>query len=256
MSYIEKTFGLKDKVIIVTGGNTGLGMEYVYRLASAGAKIYVFSYDQANVEKMKSDFEKEKWSLEFGFGDLTKFSDVQKCITGCIAKYKKIDVLVNNAGSISRTPILEGTNDEFDRIMNINLTSVYQLSREVCKEFKKQGSGKIINIASMLSFQGGKFVPSYAASKHGVAGLTKAFANELAEFNIQVNAIAPGYIETANTEPIRADKKRNAEILSRIPAGKWGVTSDVADACIFLSSAGSNYINGHILAVDGGWLAR
>jgi len=140
--------------------------------------------------------------------------------------------------------------------MDINLNAVYYLSQKVAKIMVKQGQGKIINIASMLSFQGGKFVPPYTASKHGVAGLTKAFGNELAQYNIQVNAIAPGYIETANTAPIRADEQRNTEILSRIPAGKWGHPHDLMGTVVFLASRASNYINGHILAVDGGWLVR
>ncbi len=140
--------------------------------------------------------------------------------------------------------------------MDINLNSVYYLSQAVAKVMAKQGYGKIINIASMLSFQGGKFVPPYTASKHGVAGITKAFANELADLNIQVNAIAPGYIKTANTAPIRADKARNQEILSRIPAGRWGEVSDLMGTVVFLSSKASDYLNGHILAIDGGWLVR
>ena len=140
--------------------------------------------------------------------------------------------------------------------MDINLNAVYFLSQEVAKVMVKQESGKIINIGSMLSFQGGKFIPPYTASKHGVAGLTKAFANELGQYNIQINAIAPGYIETANTDPIRADEKRNAEILSRIPAGRWAKPADLMGVVVFLASKASDYMNGHILAVDGGWLAR
>jgi len=136
------------------------------------------------------------------------------------------------------------------------LNAVYFLSQEVARVMAKQESGKIINIGSMLSFQGGKFIPPYTASKHGVAGLTKAFANELGQYNIQINAIAPGYIATANTAPIRADKQRNAEILSRIPAGRWASPSDLMGVVVFLASKASDYMNGHILAVDGGWLAR
>ena len=140
--------------------------------------------------------------------------------------------------------------------MNINLNAVYYLSRKVAKVMVEQGHGKIINIASMLSFQGGKFVPPYTASKHGVVGITRAFANELAMHNVQINAIAPGYIKTANTAPIRADEKRNAEILGRIPAEKWGEVSDLMGTVVFLSSKASDYINGHVIAVDGGWLVR
>lgn len=140
--------------------------------------------------------------------------------------------------------------------MDINLNEVYFLSQEVAKLMVEQGSGKIINIASMLSFQGGKFVPAYTASKHGVAGLTKAFANELSQHNVQVNALAPGYIETMNTEPIRNDMSRNQEILSRIPANRWGKPFDLMGSVVFLASRASDYVNGHILTIDGGWLAR
>ncbi|MDZ5010583.1 SDR family oxidoreductase, partial [Clostridium perfringens] len=144
--------------------------------------------------------------------------------------------------------------EDWDAVMNINLNAVYYLSQKVAKVMVEQKSGKIINIASMLSFQGGKFVPPYTASKHGVAGITKAFANELAEHNVQINAIAPGYIKTANTAPIRADENRNKEILDRIPANRWGEVSDLMGTVVFLASKASDYVNGHVLAVDGGWL--
>ena len=173
-----------------------------------------------------------------------------------LKKWEKLDILVNNAGMINRAPLLEGSDEDWNQVIDVNLNALYRLSKEAAKHMDKRGSGKIINIASMLSFQGGKFVPSYTASKHGVAGLTKAFANELAEKNIQTNAIAPGYIVTSNTAAIRADEKRNAEILGRIPAARWGETSDLAATAVFLASNASNYMNGHVLAVDGGWLVR
>ena len=171
-------------------------------------------------------------------------------------EYGKIDVLINNAGTIRRTPLLEYKEEDWNAVMDINLNAVYFLSQDVARIMEKQGGGKIVNVASMLSFQGGKFVPPYTASKHGVAGITKAFANELACKNIQINAIAPGYIKTANTAPIRADEKRNAEILGRIPAERWADPFDLMGAIVFLSSKASDYVNGHILAVDGGWLVR
>ena len=171
-------------------------------------------------------------------------------------EFGKIDILINNAGTIRRAPLLEYKDEDWKAVLDINLNAVYFLSQEVAKIMVKQGGGKIINIASMLSFQGGKFVPPYTASKHAVAGLTKAFANELADKNIQVNAIAPGYIETANTAPIRADESRNREILNRIPANKWGKPFDLMGSMVFLSSQASDYVTGHILAVDGGWLVR
>ncbi|ARU91800.1 short-chain-alcohol dehydrogenase [Spiroplasma clarkii] len=255
-NYVIETFGLQDKVVIITGGNTGLGQAYSDAMAQSGAKLFITCYDKTGVEEMQNLYDQNGWEVAFAFGDLTNPQIQDEIIAKCLKKYKRIDILVNNSGTISRNPILEGTDAEWNKVIDINMNVVYRLSREVSKIFKKQGGGKIINIASMLSFQGGKFVPSYTASKHGVAGLTKAFANELAEFNINVNAIAPGYIETKNTAPIRADVKRNSEILTRIPANRWGKPSDVAATCVFLASKASDYCNGFVFAVDGGWLAR
>ncbi len=248
-------FKLDGKVAIVTGGNTGLGMAYVEALAAAGADVLVTTFDN-NTEEVKNIVESLGRKIVFVQGDLTKKETRDKVVSTCLEEYGKIDILVNNAGTIRRAPLLEYKDEDWQAVMDINLNSVYYLSQAVAKVMAKQGYGKIINIASMLSFQGGKFVPPYTASKHGVAGITKAFANELADLNIQVNAIAPGYIKTANTAPIRADKARNQEILSRIPAGRWGEVSDLMGTVVFLSSKASDYLNGHILAIDGGWLVR
>ena len=248
-------FKLDGKVAIVTGGNTGLGMAYVEALAAAGADVLVTTFDN-NTEEVKNIVESLGRKIVFVQGDLTKKETRDKVVSTCLEEFGKIDMLVNNAGTIRRAPLLEYKDEDWQAVMDINLNSVYYLSQAVAKVMAKQGYGKIINIASMLSFQGGKFVPPYTASKHGVAGITKAFANELADLNIQVNAIAPGYIKTANTAPIRADKARNQEILSRIPAGRWGEVSDLMGTVVFLSSKASDYLNGHILAIDGGWLVR
>lgn len=248
-------FKLDGKVAIVTGGNTGLGMAYVEALAAAGADVLVTTFDN-NTEEVKNIVESLGRKIVFVQGDLTKKETRDKVVSTCLEEFGKIDILVNNAGTIRRAPLLEYKDEDWQAVMDINLNSVYYLSQAVAKVMAKQGYGKIINIASMLSFQGGKFVPPYTASKHGVAGITKAFANELADLNIQVNAIAPGYIKTANTAPIRADKARNQEILSRIPAGRWGEVSDLIGTVVFLSSKASDYLNGHILAIDGGWLVR
>lgn len=248
-------FSLKGKVAIVTGGNTGLGQAYVVALAKAGADLFVVTYDREWDETRKM-VEAEGRKIEFFQADLTDRGQIDKVIKECIETFGKLDILVNNAGTIRRAPLLEYKEEDWDAVMDINLNSVYFLSQAAAKIMVKQGSGKIINIASMLSFQGGKFVPPYTASKHGVAGITKAFANELAAYNIQINAIAPGYIKTTNTAPIRADEKRNAEILSRIPAERWADPFDLMGAVVFLASKASDYINGHILAVDGGWLVR
>ena len=248
-------FSLKGKVAIVTGGNTGLGQAYVVALAKAGADLFVVTYDRT-WDETRAMVEAEGRKIEFFQADLTDRAQIDKVISACVETYGKIDILVNNAGTIRRAPLLEYKDEDWKAVMDINLNSVYFLSQAAAKVMVAQGSGKIINIASMLSFQGGKFVPPYTASKHGVAGITKAFANELAAHNIQINAIAPGYIKTANTAPIRADEKRNAEILSRIPAERWADPFDLMGAVVFLASKASDYVNGHILAVDGGWLVR
>ena len=248
-------FSLKGKTAIVTGGNTGLGQGYVVALAKAGADLFVATYDR-NWDETRAMVEGEGRKIHFFQADLTKKEEREAMIQECLDVYGKIDILVNNAGTIRRAPLLEYKEEDWEAVMNINLNSVYYLSQAAARIMVKQGSGKIINIASMLSFQGGKFVPPYTASKHGVAGITKAFANELAAYNIQINAIAPGYIKTDNTAPIRADEKRNAEILSRIPANRWADPFDLMGAVVFLASKASDYVNGHILAVDGGWLVR
>lgn len=249
-------FSLEGKVAAITGANKGLGLAYAIALAKAGADIFIISHGNDNWEEIKKAIENLGRRVEFTKTDLSIKENTRKVIDECIEKFGKIDVLVNNAGTIRRAPILEYKDEDWEAVIDINLNSVYYLSQAAVKYMVKQGSGKIINIASMLSFQGGKFVPPYTASKHGVAGVTKAFANELAEKNIQINAIAPGYIATSNTAPIRADKKRNNEILGRIPSGKWGRTSDLMGTVVFLASQASDYVNGHILAVDGGWLVR
>ena len=254
-SFSMDFFNLNGKVAIVTGGNTGIGQGYAVGLAKAGADLVVATYD-TNLEETKNMIEAEGRKVVFVQADLTKAEDRKKVIDEAMNNFGKIDILVNNAGTIRRAPLIEYKEEDWNAVMDINLNAVYFLSQDVAKIMVNQKSGKIINIASMLSFQGGKFVPPYTASKHGVAGITKAFANELACHNVQINAIAPGYIATDNTAPIRADEKRNAEILGRIPAQKWGEPFDLMGAVVFLSSRASDYINGHILAVDGGWLVR
>ncbi len=249
-------FNLEGKVAMVTGGNVGIGNALAMGLAKAGADLFIFTYNDDNMENVIKEVEGLGRKVAYATGDLSKEHIAVQAVGKCMEAFGRIDILVNNAGTIKRAPILEGPNSDWQQVIDLNLSSIYYLSKTAAIEMKKQGGGKIINIASMLSFQGGKFVPSYTASKHGVAGLTKAFANELAIDNIQVNAIAPGYIETANTAPIRADEKRNAEILGRIPAGRWGQTSDLVGGAIFLASKAADYVNGHILAIDGGWLVR
>ncbi|WP_208560038.1 2-dehydro-3-deoxy-D-gluconate 5-dehydrogenase KduD [Marinilactibacillus kalidii] len=248
-------FSLKGKVALVTGGNTGLGMGYVVALAKAGADVMVATFDN-NVEEVTSLVEPTGVRLEFYQADLTKIDQMEAMVEKTVELFGKIDILVNNAGAIRRAPLLEYKDEDWQAVIDINQNSVYYLSQRVAKHMVSQGYGKIINIASMLSFQGGKFVPSYTASKHAVQGLTRAFANELAEHNVTVNAIAPGYFVSANTAPIRADEKRNKEIVDRIPAARWGDPSELMGTVVFLASPASDYVNGHVLAVDGGWLTR
>ncbi|WP_078411938.1 2-dehydro-3-deoxy-D-gluconate 5-dehydrogenase KduD [Priestia abyssalis] len=248
-------FSLAGKVAIVTGGNTGLGQGYAVALAKAGADLFVVAHG-TNWDETRELIEKEGRRVEFFQADLTNRQATKDIVAACLHTYGKIDILVNNAGTIRRAPLLEYKEEDWDAVMELNLNSVYFLSQEVAKVMVEQKSGKIINVASMLSFQGGKFVPPYTASKHAIAGLTRSFANELAEHGIQTNAIAPGYVETKNTAPIRADEKRNAEILARIPAGRWATPADLMGVVVFLASQASDYMNGHLLAVDGGWLAR
>lgn len=256
MNYVQEMFGLDGKVAMVTGGDTGIGRAISNALAMAGADIFVVTHSGRNIEEVRAEIESYGRRMEFFKADLTIEKQAIKSVEKCIETFRKIDILVNNAGTIYRAPLLEGRNEMWRKVIDLNLSAVYYISKEASRHMVNRGTGKIINIASMLSFQGGKFVPSYTASKHGVAGLTKAFANELAEKNIQVNAIAPGYIKTSNTAPIRKDEKRNAEISSRIPAGRWGLPEDLGAAAVFLGSKASDYMNGHILSVDGGWLVR
>ncbi|WP_462413039.1 2-dehydro-3-deoxy-D-gluconate 5-dehydrogenase KduD [Neobacillus sp. Marseille-QA0830] len=248
-------FALTGKVAIVTGGNTGLGQGYAVAMAKAGADLFVVTYDR-NWDETRELIEKHGRRVEFYQADLTNRDAIKEVVAACVEAYGHIDILVNNAGTIRRAPLLEYKQEDWDAVMDINLNSVYFLSQEVAKVMVEQKSGKIINIASMLSFQGGKFVPPYTASKHAVAGITRAFANELAQYGVQINAIAPGYVETANTAPIRANEERKEEITARIPAGRWATPADLMGVVVFLASRASDYMNGHILAVDGGWLAR
>jgi 2-deoxy-D-gluconate 3-dehydrogenase len=248
-------FSLAGKVAIVTGGNTGLGQGYAVALAKAGADLFIVTHGN-NWDETKGLIEQEGRRAEFFQADLSNRTTIKDVVAACVSAYGRIDILVNNAGTIRRAPLLEYQPEDWDAVMELNLNSLYFLSQEVAKVMVEQKSGKIINVASMLSFQGGKFVPPYTASKHGVAGVTKAFANELAQYGLQINAIAPGYVETANTAPILEDQGRKKEITARIPAGRWATPADLMGVVVFLASRASDYMNGHILAVDGGWLAR
>lgn len=248
-------FSLKDKVALVTGANTGIGQGLAIGLAEAGADVAAVG--RTAPEETKTEVEKLGRRFAFIEADLSSTESVEAIVTAAEVALGPVDILVNNAGTIKRNDALEFTEEEWDSVMDVNLKTLFFLSQAVARKMVGAGrKGKIINIASMLSFQGGIRVASYTASKSGVAGLTKLLANEWALKNINVNAIAPGYIATNNTAALRADEKRNAEILGRIPAGRWGEPGDLAGAVVFLASAASDYVHGTTLAVDGGWLAR
>jgi len=247
-------FDLSGKVAVVTGANTGIGQAIALALAQAGADVAAVGRTPAEETVAKARALGRK--AEFVSADLSTIEPVQRVVDETIAKLGRFDILVNNAGIIRRADAVDFTEEDWDAVIDTNLKSVFFLAQAAGRHMIAQGSGKIINIASMLTFQGGIRVPSYTASKSGVGGLTKLLANEWAAKGVQVNAIAPGYIATNNTAALQADEARNRAILERIPAARWGDPADLGGAAIFLASAASNYVNGHILAVDGGWLAR
>lgn len=245
-------FNLSGKVAVVTGSNTGLGQGICKAFAEAGALV-------AGVSRRPSSETQDMLGDSFYniIADLSGLDSVDKIVKQATEKFGRIDILVNNSGLIKRCDSLEFSEEDWDSVMNVNLKTAFFLSQAAARQFVKQGSGgKIINIASMLSFQGGIRVPSYAASKSGIRGITMTLANEWARYGINVNAIAPGYMATNNTEQLRQDGERSADILARIPAGRWGTPDDLAGAAVFLASAASDYVNGFTLAVDGGWLGR
>jgi len=248
-------FSLVGKVAIVTGCRTGLGQGMAIALAKAGADI--LGVGSTDLNETKNLVEKIGRKFIGVQANLMDISSIQKIMEATLDNFGKVDILVNNAGIIRREDSINFSEKDWDDVMNINLKSVFFLSQAVAKNLIEQGNaGKIINIASMLSFQGGIRVPSYTGSKSGVKGITMLMANEWAKYNINVNGIAPGYMATDNTAPIRADEKRSSEILSRIPASRWGTPEDLDGAVIFLASKASDYVNGFTIAVDGGWLAR
>jgi 2-deoxy-D-gluconate 3-dehydrogenase len=252
---VLKEFDLTGKVAVVTGCNSGLGQGMAWGLAQAGADIAgVYRSDVSETKQVIESLGRKFVGIE---ADLLEVKTPGSVIERAIEAFGKIDILVNNAGTIRRSEALEHSVQDWDDVVDINLKTVFYISQRAAKQFIKQGTGgKIINIASMLSYQGGVRVVSYTASKHGIMGITRALANEWAEYNINVNAIAPGYMLTKLTAPLEEDEKRSNEILSRIPAGRWGTPEDMQGTVVFLASDASNYVNGHTIAVDGGWLSR
>jgi 2-dehydro-3-deoxy-D-gluconate 5-dehydrogenase len=255
MNMILDNFKLDGKVAIVTGCRTGLGQGMALALAEAGADIV--GVDYLDVDETKALVEKLGRKFVGVQANLIEVSSIPGVVEAAVSSFGKVDILVNNAGIIRREDAINFSEKDWDDVMNINVKTVFFMSQAVAKKFIEQGTGgKIINIASMLSFQGGVRVPSYTASKSGVMGITRLMANEWAKHNINVNAIAPGYMATDNTAQLRADEARSSEILGRIPAGRWGLPSDLQGPVVFLSSSASDYVNGYTVAVDGGWLSR
>jgi 2-deoxy-D-gluconate 3-dehydrogenase len=258
---ILDTFRLEGKNALVTGSRSGLGAAMAVGLAQAGANVAI----HASRNRDSGDAEMDAVCAtvsELGRKSVRAIADLSdpkaagELISLAIAELGSIDILINNAGTIRRAPAQEYSEQDWAHVLQVNLDAVFRLSQLAGRRMIEQGRGKIINIASLLSFQGGILVPAYAASKGAVAQLTKALANEWASKGVNVNAIAPGYMETQNTAALRADPDRNRAILDRIPAGRWGAPEDVAGAAVFLASPASDYMHGHVLVVDGGWLAR
>ncbi|MET0694329.1 MAG: SDR family oxidoreductase [Propionibacteriaceae bacterium] len=254
-AYLDSLFSLAGQTAVVTGASQGIGLAIAESLARAGADIVGVSYgmplgesaSRSVIEGLGRSFT----PLSADFSDRETVTALAVDLAG-----RGVDILVNNGGTIRRAPALDHSDEDFDYVMDVNLRSTFVLSREVARSMIGRGQGKIVNTASLLSFQGGINVPGYTSSKSAVAGLTKALANEWAPLGVNVNAVAPGYVATANTRDLRADPARSKAILDRIPAGRWAEASDIAGAVLFLCSHAADYIHGITLPVDGGWLAR
>lgn len=255
-SYLERTFGLRGKVALVTGSSRGLGRAMARALAQAGADVIVNSRDPSRLGAVVDELTACGVRAHSIGADLAQRAEVERLIAEAIAWRGRLDILVNNAGIIRRAPAAEHSDADWDLVLRVNLDGVFTAARAAGRHMLARGSGKIINVASLLTFFGGITVPGYAASKGAVGQLTKALSNEWAARGVQVNAIAPGYMRTDNTAALQADPARSKEILSRIPANRWGEPRDLEGAVVFLASAASDYLSGHILAVDGGWCGR
>lgn len=248
-------FSLAGKNAIVSGGNTGLGKAFTVALAKAGANILVPSIlpDDGEARQL---VEAEGVNYEYLQTDITADGAAPEIVDTCHQRFGSVDILVNSAGISLLADVADFDREPWDKMLSVNLTAAFELAHHAAKIMRQQGSGKIINICSMFSFLGGQQSPAYAATKHGLAGFTKAYCDELAQFNIQVNGIAPGYYATALTEQTRSNPETNQRVLEHIPAGRWGETMDLMGTVVFLASRASDYVNGHILAVDGGYLVR
>ncbi len=248
-------FGLADKNAIVTGGNTGLGQAFTLALAKGGANVLVPSIidDDGGTREM---VEAEGVRYEFLQADITDPGTPKRIVDACVERLGSIDILINSAGICPLAEVLDFGRPLWDATVNVNLTAAFEMSYEAAQQMVPQRSGKIINICSVFTFLGGRLSPAYAATKHGIAGLTKAYCDELAQYNVQVNGIAPGYYATAITANTRSNPETSRRVLDHIPADRWGEPADLMGAVVFLASHASDYVNGHILSVDGGYLVR
>ena len=248
-------FGLKGKNAIVTGGNSGLGQAFTVALAKAGANLFVPSItdDGGSTRQL---VETEGVHYESTQADITTAGTPKRIVDACVRQFGSVDILINSAGVCPLAEVLDFGRAPWDATVQVNLTAAFEMSYEVAQRMVPQKSGKIINICSMFSFLGGRLSPAYSATKHGIAGLTKAYCDELAQHNIQVNGIAPGYYATAITANTRSDAEASRRVLDHIPADRWGEPIDLMGTVVFLASRASDYVNGHILAVDGGYLVR
>jgi 2-deoxy-D-gluconate 3-dehydrogenase len=253
-NWLESQFSLSGKKALVTGASKGIGASIAVAMARAGADIVLVGRSEDSLLATRSTIENLGRKTESLIVDLSSRSQIADAFKDI--NQLNVEIVVNNAGSISRAPAIDATLEEWDRIIDTNLNSVFQISQLCAKSMLENGFGRIINIASLLSFQGGINVPSYTASKHAVAGVTKALANEWGAKGVNVNAIAPGYISTDNTEALRNDPDRNSSILARIPVGRWGKPEDLSATAVFLASPAASYINGEVITVDGGWMGR
>jgi 2-deoxy-D-gluconate 3-dehydrogenase len=256
MASILECFSVKGKNALVTGSRTGLGAAMAIGLAQAGANVVVNASTEEGIDEVCRAVSACGVKAVRAVADIGDAAACTGLIDRTVSELGSIDILINNAGIIRRSPAADYSADDWSQVLEVNLNAVFRLSQLAGRKMLEQGSGKIVNIASLLSFQGGIFVPAYAASKGAVAQLTKALANEWASKGVNVNAIAPGYMETNNTRALRADPVRSRQILERIPAGRWGKPEDLAAAAVFLSSPASDYMHGHVLVVDGGWMSR
>lgn len=255
MSWLEDTFGLAGQTALVTGARTGIGRASAIALARAGADLVLWGRAEGDCDRVADEIR--------GLGGraqcISSPLDDRKSLldaTNSLLAGTRVDILVNNAGTIRRAPAAEMSLEDWDTVRAVNLDATFLLTQRFGSAMVARGSGSIVTIASLLSFQGGVYVPGYTATKHAVAGLTKAFANEWAASGVNVNAVAPGYVVTNNTEALRTDSERNAAISARIPVGRWATPEDIAPAVVFLAGAGASYLHGEVITVDGGWMAR